>query len=204
MDRTRAKTSSGGRLSSPAADKYGPHDLDAPPAPTFVDEAGRDIGFVSRDHLTENDVRSLTGMYVTFDAQSRAHGLPPTSEASIRDWLDVLGEGYQTLAFHEDRHIGHAVLVGADDGSYELAIFVDPAHQHARIGTRLLDELLTYAADEGVETVTLFVERRNQVAINLYRRMGFEGKHVGTGELEMQLSLTDDSDVPASEWDTAA
>ena len=138
------------------------------------------------DPLTE----ALVAMYEAFDPADRAQGIPPTGESRIRRWLDDLttGETYNVVACHEDRAVGHATLVPASEG-YELAIFVLSAYQGAGIGTELLHALLGLGAHNGVERVWLSVERWNDPAIGLYRKVGFETCNSASFELEMAAQL---------------
>jgi len=60
-----------------------------------------------------------------------------------------------------------------DDETPELAIAVRPEHRGQGIGARLLTALLAALAEAGWPSLSLSVDKQNQ-AINLYRRAGFE------------------------------
>jgi len=121
------------------------------------------------------DIEALVEMYLGFDPEDRAQGIPPTKEENIRDWLEtVLGEDtLNVIAWHDEEAVGHVVLVGDDDGGYELAIFVLQEYQGAGIGTALVRTVLGAAQREGVEHVWLSVERWNSPAVALYEKIGF-------------------------------
>jgi GNAT superfamily N-acetyltransferase len=133
----------------------------------------------------------LVEMYLAFDPADRAQGIPPVKEAPIRDWLETLLEAgsYNVVATHEGSAVGHAMLVPDDDGAYELAVFVLHDYQGAGIGTHLLEALLGYGQAEGIEKVWLTVERWNDAAISLYRKLGFETSDTESFELEMAIRL---------------
>ncbi|WP_439026379.1 GNAT family N-acetyltransferase [Haloarchaeobius sp. DT45] len=130
-------------------------------------------------------------MYVEFDPPGVAHGLPPVGESQIRDWLDVLSAGFHALCRYRGRVVGHAVLVPTEEAAHELAIFVHQDYRKAGIGTQVLTEVLSMAVSRDVPAVRLYVERKNEPAIGLYRSFGFEGEPSGPGELEMRLALPD-------------
>ncbi len=161
----------------------------APPT-TFEDREGRDIRMTSYD---ADDREALVEMYVGFDPADRAQGIPPSSERRVRDWLDViLGEGYSVIASHGDDIVGHAALVQDTEGdAYELAIFVTQEYQRAGIGGTLLQHLLGYGREQGVECVWLTVERWNTAAVSLYEKVGFEKSGSESFELEMSIRLSD-------------
>lgn len=168
----------------------------ATPPGFFSDAAGRDIkiGVYDTQSPRDGELEALVRMYTSFDPADRAQGIPPRTESAIRDWLDqILAAGsVHLIAWHEDRIVGHAALVSECGDEYELAIFVHQDYQQARIGSRLLDHLLGEAADRGIERVWLTVERWNEVAIRLYRKMGFETVGAESFELEMGIRLLAD------------
>ncbi|WP_336001677.1 GNAT family N-acetyltransferase [Halorientalis halophila] len=157
-----------------------------PPA-TVTDADDRSIDLRSGDAA---DTEALVEMYLDFDPEDRAQGIPPVREGQIRDWLDVLlGEDcLNVVAVHEDP-VGHATLVPDEDGSYELAIFVLREYQGAGIGTHLLEHLLGVAQEAGIERVWLTVERWNDPAVSLYEKVGFTMTSSESFELEMTIRL---------------
>lgn len=161
--------------------------FEAPPL-SLEDRDGRDIEIRTIDASDEDD---LVAMYVEFDPADRAQGIPPTGEESIREWLGHLlgSEAVNVAAWHEDQVVGHALLVPDSEGSYELAIFVLGAYQEAGIGTHLIEGLLGEGRQRGVERVWLTVERWNDAAIHLYRKVGFEAADTGNFEMEMAARL---------------
>jgi len=158
-----------------------------PPA-TFTDGEGRDISV----RVADADVlEELVEMYVEFDPEDRAQGIPPVREDGIREWLDTLldSDCLNVVARHGDSAVGHATLVPDRGEAYELAIFVLHTHQGAGIGTVLLKQLLGHAQASGIELVWLTVERWNKPAITLYKKVGFETASTEGFELEMGIRL---------------
>ena len=162
-------------------------DFPTPPR-EFTDAESRRITVTRAD---ADDFDALCEMYLDFDPGDRAQGIPPVDEEDIREWLDTLlaSDCFDVVAWHEDRAVGHALLVPDDEGAYELAIFVLDEYQGARIGTELLRSLLGWAQSEGVERVWLTVERWNDPAKRLYEKVGFETMDSQSFELEMTIRL---------------
>ena len=158
------------------------------PPRNITDADGRTIRL---RHLADQE--ALVEMYCGFDSSGRAQGIPPEGESAIREWLDwITGpDAVNLVARHEGATVGHATLV-PDDDEYELAIFVLQAYQSAGIGTELLETTLGAAAEAGIECVWLSVERWNNHAIALYRKLGFEPIDNSSFELEMTLRLDAD------------
>ena len=161
-------------------------DLPTPPR-EFTDDEGRQIEL----RQASDDVEALVEMYLDFDPEDRAQGIPPTKEADIREWLAVVtsDEGLNVIAWHGNSAVGHVMLVADQEDGYELAIFVLQAYQGASIGTELLRTALGGAAESGVERVWLSVERWNRPAISLYRKIGFETSGDDHFEKMMKLRL---------------
>lgn len=164
----------------------GPYE--APPR-SFVDGDGREIDVRRYD----DDFEALVDMYLAFDPEDRAQGIPPIDEEGIRRWLEDLlcQECLNVVAWHGDDAVGHAMLVPDRHGASELAIFVLREYQEAGIGTQLIEGLLGAGRRAGLDRVWLTVERWNRPAIALYRKVGFESSVDEGFELEMATRLTD-------------
>ena len=165
-----------------------------PPPAAFEDAEGRDVRlfeYGGAPTADDEERAALVAMYADFDPADRAQGVPPVHEPQLHDWLDrlLVADRVNVLAWHDDRVVGHAVLVPDDDGAYELAIFVHQAYQGAGIGTRLIRALLGAGQAAGVDRVWLTVERWNRPAIALYESVGFETTSAASFELELALRL---------------
>ncbi|MDS0221863.1 GNAT family N-acetyltransferase [Haloarcula sp. S1AR25-5A] len=160
------------------------HDFPRPPE-TFTDHDGRTVTIEAYD----GDIDPLVEMYADFGNDSRSQGVPPRTEADIRDWLpDLVENGLNVVVWHEGDAVGHAVLVPYQDTS-ELAIFVHPDYQYAGIGSRLIRVLLGYGQENDLERVWLSVSNTNHVARALYESVGFETVAKERVEMEMERAL---------------
>lgn len=162
-------------------------DFPAPPR-SFTDAEGREIRFRAG---READREALVEMYLEFDPEDRAQGIPPGNETNIREWLEAVtgGESLTVVALHEDEPIGHGMLVPDQEGAVELALFVLHEYQGAGVGTELLRTLLGLGQAEGIERVWLSVERWNDAAIAVYQKVGFEQVSAASFEIEMAMRL---------------
>lgn len=164
--------------------------VESPPV-TITDAEGRRIRI--REYGTESspseDFEALVAMYREYDPSDRSLGLPPTTEARIRTWLDVITEDLCLVACHDDRVVGQAVLVEDGPGSAELAIFLHHDYQGARIGTELLTATLMAGRDQGIEHVWLLVEGDNRPAVTLYNDLGFGIVDTAGPDVTMAVSM---------------
>ncbi len=169
------------------------------PPTTFENGHGRMIEIHALDSF-DDGFEDIVEMYVEFDPADRAQGIPPSSEDRIRQWLEAVGDdSINVVARHEGDVVAHAMLVpDTDDPStleanndveWELAIFVLQDYQRAGIGTVLLKNLLGHASDLGIDRIWLTVERWNNPAIALYKRVGFEATGTKSFEQEMAIRL---------------
>ncbi len=158
------------------------------PPREFTDAEGRDIVIERTD---SDGIPALKEMYVDFDPEDRAQGVPPIKESAIAEWLEsvVAEDCLNVVAFHGDRAVGHAMLVPDTTGAFELAIFVLDEYQGALIGTELVRSLLGWGQSNGIERVWLTVERWNDPAVRLYEKVGFETTDSASFELEMAIRL---------------
>jgi ribosomal protein S18 acetylase RimI-like enzyme len=151
----------------------GPLPADQCPQPphSMTDELGREIDI----RLYDDDIDELVTMYEKMDTYDRAQGLPPRTHPRVVSWLETLiEEGVNLVAWHDDVVVGHAAIVPMEDEKWELVIFIRSDYQKVHIGSGLMECLLGYAHAHDIETIWLTVERHNNIAINLYRRVGFE------------------------------
>ncbi|GGL39314.1 GNAT family N-acetyltransferase [Halarchaeum grantii] len=162
---------------------------------TVDDERGRTLDITGyHGRLSADVVDDLTGMYVTFDHADRAQGLPPLGSDAVRSWLERLGDlgAHHVVVRHDGTPAAHAVLVPdseRDDGTRELAIFVQPDYQGARVGTHTMRALFAFGRERGVDTVWLHVEKSNAPAVALYERYDFEVVAKHALEFEMRREL---------------
>lgn len=78
------------------------------------------------------------------------------------------------VLLEDDRVIGTVGAVPVDATTCELKrLYVSPTHRGGRHGRRLIEQTLTWAADEGFRSVTLWSDVRFDTAHEVYRRLGF-------------------------------
>lgn len=164
----------------------GPYD---PPPSDFEDREGRSISVRRYDGGGER----LVEMYRQFNPEDRAQGIPPAKEPQIRDWIEQLlgSDCVNVVARHNDEPIGHAILVSDGEDASELAIFVLREYQGAGIGTELIERLLGAGREAEMNNVWLTVERWNEPAVALYRKVGFVSTGNENFELEMAAKLSE-------------
>jgi RimJ/RimL family protein N-acetyltransferase len=158
------------------------------PPRTVTDREGREVTI---DPADDADRADILEMYLDFDPADRAQGIPPANESAIESWLDtILAEDcLNVVAHHDGAVVGHATLVPDRRDQHELAIFVLQSFQGAGIGTEVVETLLGLGQSEGLERVWLTVERWNDPAIALYRKVGFETNNAESFEIEMGIDL---------------
>jgi ribosomal-protein-alanine N-acetyltransferase len=98
------------------------------------------------------------------------------------NFRDCLRAGYQCqVLVREERIIGYGVLSVAVGEAHILTLCIDPGLQGEGLGRRLLERLLNMAKQRHADTAFLEVRGSNQVALNLYRSLGFNEVGVRRG-----------------------
>ncbi|WP_135852670.1 GNAT family N-acetyltransferase [Halorussus salinus] len=199
LDAANAEANATDAGSDATGDEVGGDEFPAPPR-TFTDGEERVLRLLASEASAASDNESpsdspssdhheeLAAMYDAFESGDRAQGIPPANPRRRGEWLDRLREGIEVVACHDERAVGHGILLDGGPG-HELALFVHPDYRGAGIGTALVRALLGEGRSAGVERVWLSVERTNRPAVSLYRGAGFEPTDSGLGELEMARSL---------------
>lgn len=158
-----------------------------PRGPRFFDEAGR--AYLARPYR-DDDFESLVEMYRS--TTDTTMGLPPDTRAGVEAWLEALASnGWNVVALHDDRVVGHIAVVPADSSRPEFVVFVHDAYQRRGIGTELVEQAVARASAEDYEALELLVNSGNQTAISLYHSIGFRADDREEIDLEMSLDLDD-------------
>ena len=125
---------------------------------------------------TEKDRNKLVEMYSTFSPDSRCLGLPPTTKKAIENWIDFLTEnGFNIIAEHDGRIVGHLVIVPTKDGKkVDLTIFIHQDYQNRGIGQEMMKLIIDYCKKIELEGIMLVTERTNARAIHVYKKLGFK------------------------------
>ncbi len=157
----------------------------------FTDKLGEKIVIRLYDH---RDRDKLIEMYEKFDPDDRCLGLPPITKECIERWVDYLIEnGYNIVAEHNGRIVGHVALVPLGNGDAELDIFVLRQYQNRGIGSELMRYAVELGRELGFRGILAVTEPSNLRAKNLFRRFGFKTISSDFDECHMYLSLTSPS-----------
>jgi RimJ/RimL family protein N-acetyltransferase len=155
---------------------------------TVISKADNSIKIIPYE---ERYFTSLIHMYDTYKPLGSVQGLPPIDKDKRHQWVqDIISNGTNLLALFEDGVIGHASLFSIPVNWAEFFIFVHQDFQSQGIGTGMTLYVIDWAQQEDLSTIWLSVERKNHIAIALYRKVGF--KRIGSsGDCwEMILTIT--------------
>lgn len=85
--------------------------------------------------------------------------------------------GAYLVAVENEKIIGYSIgIVRFRDLGHIISIAVDKAHRGRGVGKKLLKETIERLVEMGVKKVRIEVRESNQVAINLYKKLGFVEK----------------------------
>lgn len=143
---------------------------------TIISKADNSIKIIPYE---ERYFTSLIRMYDTYKPLGSVQGLPPIDKDKRHQWVqDIISNGTNLLALFEDNVIGHASLFSIPVNWAEYFIFVHQDFQGQGIGTGMTLYVIDWAQQEDLSTIWLSVERKNHIAIALYRKVGF--KRIGS------------------------
>jgi len=115
----------------------------------------------------------------------------------VEAFLDVAGSSLETFRYFNKRDVGEALgnhlvtIVGHDDGPVAyghldasgddvwLGICIAEQHVGNGLGRKMMEALVKYADENGVEELSLTVDAENYAAIALYENFGFAGALCG-------------------------
>jgi len=112
-----------------------------------------------------------------------------------RYWESWTPESDPAFVAHDENGTALGALVlyrnrgGADEPSWRIGMAVEEEAQGKGVGKILIRCSLLYARSEGGRYVNLLVDRDNERAINLYRRMGFSDVGANGTTVEMKITL---------------
>ena len=84
-------------------------------------------------------------------------------------------------AFEQERLIGYLIISRYVDAWHVMNVAVRPEQRRQGIASLLLNRLFELTADDGRRGYTLEVRVSNRHAIQLYERLGFEGRGIRRG-----------------------
>ena len=80
------------------------------------------------------------------------------------------------LAKVDDKTVGYGGMYTVLDEGYVTNIGVLPEYRKNGIGTKIVNKLIDFSIEKSLSFISLEVRVSNTVAINLYKKMGFEEK----------------------------
>jgi len=102
----------------------------------------------------------------------------------------IYSGGHIFFALLEDRPIGTVALLKAGDRSFELAkMAVSPEAQGRGVGARLIDACIDYAATTGKAEIFLESNTRQEAALHLYRKAGFQETDLDPNSLYSRANI---------------
>jgi L-amino acid N-acyltransferase YncA len=126
---------------------------------------------------TADDVSAVLALHRRCSPQTleqRFH-VPVTSvpERLVRA-LVTPERGWSIVAEQGDRVIGHGCAGETSSEQVEIGLLVDDAHQGTGVGTRLMRDLASTAAERGYDSLLCAVEPDNESVLPTVHRAGLE------------------------------
>ena len=123
-----------------------------------------DIVEINYDYLQEKDIDVVVAI------EEESNPVPWT----IKNFKDCLEKGYYSLTVKEGKKvIGFAILSVSIEESHLLNIGLTSSKRGQGLGKELLEKIVIAAEVMGSKKVFLEVRISNEVAIDLYKTMGF-------------------------------
>ena len=155
---------------------------------TIKSKKGHHITIIPYD---EHYFESLLHMYDDYRPLGSVQGLPPLDKDKRHEWVQgMVNNGTNLLALCDTRVMGHASLFAIPVNWAEYFIFIHQDFQRQGIGTAISLYVIDWARQEKLSTIWLNVERKNFIAIALYRKVGFERIGSSGDCWEMILTVT--------------
>ncbi len=155
------------------------------PLSLYLDRHGRRIRLC---RLGQRDLEGLVAMYMTFNRDQSAMGLPPKREEAVRAWLTQLFlADVQLVAKHGPNVVAHAAWIKDHNTRAEVMVFVHQDFQGDGLGKKMLMAVVTMARFMGLDTLWAEVENRNGPMIHINHELGFETVSLHQGSREMSL-----------------
>lgn len=165
---------------------------------TLVDEQGERVWITPR---VREYLDSLFEMYRTLPNEQRSLGLPPKKRSNRHAWLTRLVEdGRNFLGLIDDVVVGHVAYTPVSASKPDLVVFVNPDYQRRGIGTALVSHAFERATAEHIDGFVSYVERDNESAISLYRKLGFEELSLDRTTIKMGVELDSETVDDATEY----
>jgi L-amino acid N-acyltransferase YncA len=138
-----------------------------------------------REMDPKQDFDALMKFYADLPAEDRRYlRIDVTNRKTMEQRIKLMDFGYhfRILALYGDEIVGKGVLELPFEEwrrhQGELRVIIARPFQHRGVGMRLMRELYKLALRKNVETVTVWVMKPQEAALNLARKMGFHDQSV--------------------------
>jgi len=127
--------------------------------------------------LTADDKDKLFRMFSSMSEKALRWSAAPYNLDIIERWVKNLPDLIAIVAEYEETIVGYAVIYKFPQqhrkGLGDLAVYLHQSFHNVGLGTAMTEKLLQIAKKEGMHKLELTVVADNEVAISLYRKIGF-------------------------------
>lgn len=88
---------------------------------------------------------------------------------------------FYVVAEHEEKIVGYMGFWRIENEAHITNVAVLPEYRRRKVGAKLIEHVMDFAREVGIDAYTLEVRRSNIAAINLYEGFGFEEEGVRPG-----------------------
>lgn len=88
---------------------------------------------------------------------------------------------FYVVAEHEEKIVGYMGFWRIENEAHITNVVVLPEYRRRKVGAKLIEHVMDFAREVGIDAYTLEVRRSNIAAINLYEGLGFEEEGVRPG-----------------------
>lgn len=88
---------------------------------------------------------------------------------------------FYVVAEHEEKIVGYMGFWRIENEAHITNVAVLPEYRRRKVGAKLIEHVMDFAREVGIDAYTLEVRRSNIAAINLYECFGFEEEGVRPG-----------------------
>ena len=120
------------------------------------------------------EIMDIKDLSKVVEIEKESH-LFPWSEKNCLDCIDNSYWNYVLLDNSSERNIlGHCIVMPGVEELHLLNITISPQYRRCQIASRTLNAIEETGGVEGYERILLEVRRSNTVAIDLYKKLGYQ------------------------------
>ena len=128
--------------------------------------------------ITKDDGDSLYDMYASLSDEAVKWGLPPWTRENINRRVSTLENRIILVAEYKDRIVGQAGIYKNPHprrkGVSDTGIYIHQDFHNVGLGSAMMEVLLDETKKHDIHKINLEVVAENAIAINLYRKFGFQ------------------------------